>query len=70
MRGHVYRITGTYEMPYGLGCTLLGLNPWPYAGYFLHRRGKGTMSGWYFEPLKEADDEEFLALMRRVRQSS
>lgn len=48
--GHVYVINDTYEMPYGLGCTLVGMDPAPYRGYILHRRSKRNPEGtWYFQ---------------------
>jgi hypothetical protein len=50
--GRRYIVVDTYEMPYGLGCTLEGMDHAPYRGYFLHRRGKGKLSGWWF---KEVD---------------
>lgn len=30
--GHVYVVGETYEMPYGLGCTLVGMDAAPYRG--------------------------------------
>lgn len=47
-RGQIYRITGIYEMRYGLGCTLEGLDPRPYRGYFLFVKRQGQ---WYFRKL-------------------
>lgn len=44
LKGEHYTITSIYEMPYGLGCTLEGMNHAPYRGYFLYRDGE-----WYFE---------------------
>lgn len=57
--GKMYRITSIYEMAYGLGCTLAGLNPSPYKGYFLHvnKRRRGVASGWYFKPVEVATPE-------------
>ena len=51
--GAQYKVTGTYEMPYGLGCTLEGMNPWPYRGYILHKRSKKNPDGiWYFQEIE------------------
>lgn len=48
--GEQYKVIDTYEMPYGLGCTLEGMEPAPYRGYILHRRSKKNPDGvWYFE---------------------
>lgn len=56
---HVYRITSIYQMAYGLGCTLKGMNPQPYKGYLLNvTNPRARMSqGWYFELVEPADDE-------------
>lgn len=64
-----YRIAGVYEMPYGLGCTLEGMDPFPYKGYFLMRRvrtRKGTVERWYFAPVERADREFTKALRKLV----
>jgi hypothetical protein len=57
--GHYYRITSIYNMSYGLGCTLVGMNPAPYRGYFLYvKPGKlRAPAGWYFRPIEKADPE-------------
>lgn len=55
--GKTYRITSIYAMNYGLGCTLAGMDPRPYRGYFLHVRGKSGRAGWYFAKLDVADQE-------------
>jgi hypothetical protein len=52
--GNVYRITSVYQMRYGLGCTLRGMDPFPYRGYFLYVRS-GSKKGWYFERLAPAE---------------
>lgn len=54
--GHRYIVVDTYEMPYGLGCTLEGMDHFPYRGYYLHRRGKGKSSGWYFKEVDMAEE--------------
>lgn len=49
--GMVYRITGIYSMAYGAGCTLEGMDPRPYKGFFLyvdHPRSPNMKRGWYF----------------------
>ena len=53
-----YRVTSIYPMKYGLGCTLEGMDPSPYRGYFLrvNKRGRNVQGGWYFEKLEAADD--------------
>jgi hypothetical protein len=61
--GKMYRISSIYEMAYGLGCTLEGLDPRPYKGYFLHVN-KGKNAGWYFKPVEVADPE-FTATLRQ-----
>lgn len=51
-RGHIYRVERVYAAPYGHGVQLAGLDPSPYAGYFLRRKGRlGTKH--YFVPLEE-----------------
>lgn len=64
LRGQVHIVTSIYEMRYGLGCTLQGLDPSPYRGYFLfvNRKGQTVKKGWYFEKV-EAADEEFTATL-------
>ena len=55
--GGRYIVTGTYEMPYGLGCTLLGMDPSPYRGYILHKRSKKDPRGvWFFVEVDPAED--------------
>jgi hypothetical protein len=61
--GRTYRIASIYEMKYGLGCTLEGMDPSPYRGYFLWVRAgikmKATReltAGWYFELAPVKDD--------------
>lgn len=67
MAGKVYRVTGIYEMAYGLGCTLEGMDPRPYKGYFLLvRPGYGARSGWYFKKVERASDE-FIDMLHRMR---
>lgn len=61
--GKTYRVTSIYEMAYGLGCTLQGMDPRPYKGYFLHVN-KGKNAGWYFKPIEVAD-QDFAATLRR-----
>lgn len=60
-RGRIYRLASVYATWYGLGCTLVGLDPKPYAGYFL-LRGKEL----YFRKVEEAD-EDFVAQMRKFK---
>lgn len=67
--GKTYRVVETYEMKYGLGCTLAGMDPWPYRGYFLHVRGKSGRAGWYFAKLDVAD-QEFTEWLRNTLSSS
>lgn len=64
--GRAYRVLGTYDARYGLGCRLEGLDPHPYMGYFLFVAGKGRNSGWYFTKMEKADDEftDFMQLIR------
>jgi hypothetical protein len=65
--GGTYRILGIYQMRYGLGCRLAGMDPFPYKGYFLFVR-PGTRNiepGWYFEKLEKADDD-FTEFMRTI----
>jgi hypothetical protein len=38
-KGQLYRCTGVYTQWYGLGCTLEGLNPKPWKGFFLVAHG-------------------------------
>lgn len=68
--GRYYRITSIYKMSYGLGCTLAGMNPAPYKGYFLYVK-PGRLSvpaGWYFRPIEKAD-EDFTASLREFLES-
>lgn len=49
--GMVYRITGIYRMAYGAGCTLEGMDPRPYKGFFLYVDSLCVpiiKRGWYF----------------------
>lgn len=56
--GEVYTITSVYEAKYGLGCTLEGLDPYPFKGFFLAVRpgirmaGRPIPGGWYFQKLQ------------------
>ena len=53
--GEVYTVTGTYSADYGQGCTLEGLDPFPYAGYVLYATPFNSLyiaGGWYFEPVR------------------
>lgn len=70
LAGRTYRVTGIYEMPYGYGCTLDGMDPFPYQGYFLFRKGRkdgkfSKLAGWYFKPMEVAEEwfSEFLYRM-------
>lgn len=67
--GKVYRITSIYEMRYGLGCTLKGMDPFPYRGYFLWvRKGNRVITpGWYFDRLAPANAEFTEALYELLR---
>lgn len=69
--GKLYRITGIYEMRYGLGCTLQGMNPAPYRGYFLYVSPgimRGVHPGWYFKKVDVAD-QEFTVSLREYLES-
>ena len=66
LAGRTYRVTGIYEMRYGLGCTLAGMDPFPYKGYFLYVKGKGARGGWYFERLAPADSD-FTEMLRKIK---
>ena len=50
--GMLYICTGVYDEWYGLGCTIDGLSPKPYKGYFLNRFG--TV---YFKKVLPIEDE-------------
>lgn len=52
VKGKIYRITGMYEMKYGIGCTLEGMDPAPYRGYFFYVHRSGNE---YFERIHAAD---------------
>lgn len=68
VKGRRYMVLSTYEMRYGLGCTLVGLNPQPYLGYFLHvAHGPRNRLGWYFRevPPEELELEEAERSLRR-----
>lgn len=54
--GRRYIVVETYEMKYGLGCALEGMDPSPYLGYFLFIKGNGKRAGWYFKEIDIADD--------------
>jgi hypothetical protein len=63
--GHFYIVTSIYEEWYGLGCTLDGLNPKPYRGFFLV-----SMGVHYFkkvEPVQEEVELQVLAPSPLVR---
>jgi hypothetical protein len=67
--GRTYRVETIYNMRYGLGCTLSGMDPAPYRGYLLLvNPGMGSMrEGWYFKPVEVADSqwtEEFMTFLR------
>lgn len=66
--GGYYVITGIYKERYGLGCTLAGLDPRPYKGYFLHvsRSTFGQELGWYFEKLDTPFDLDTLIQTMRA----
>lgn len=67
--GKIYVITGIYHAKYGAGCTLAGLNPAPYAGYFLHvdkPLRRGVERGWYFRKV-EAADEAFTTMIKKIK---
>lgn len=61
--GEVYTITSIYEQFYGIGCTLEGMDPFPFKGYllFVDRPFALDMArGWYFrklEPLRIAPEK-------------
>jgi len=66
LAGRTYRVTSIYQMDYGLGCTLRGMEPWPYRGYFLYvAEGCGRLSGWYFSKVEPAD-AKFTEQMRAL----
>lgn len=50
IRGGIYVVERVYAAPYGHGVQLRGLNPAPYAGYFLRRVGKQGIRH-YFAPI-------------------
>lgn len=39
-KGSLYRVTSVYREWYGFGCTLEGLSPKPYKGFFLVNHGE------------------------------
>lgn len=69
--GKIYRITGVYLCRYGLGCTLEGLDPYPFRGFcfyvedtrFNRRHFKSV--GRFFEKVQKAD-KEFTEMLKRV----
>lgn len=69
--GRAYRVLGVYQMRYGLGCRLEGMDPWPYKGYFLYVHPRYVRSrmraepGWYFTRLEKAD-ADFTRQLREV----
>lgn len=71
MVGRVYRVKSIYEMDYGLGCTLHGMDPSPFKGYLLfvidgfQRRGFRPQAGWYFR--KATADPGFHELMDIIK---
>jgi hypothetical protein len=71
MVGRIYRIKSIYEMAYGLGCTLHGMDPSPFQGYLLFvidgykRRGFRPQAGWYFR--KAEADKEFTKWLTSIR---
>lgn len=59
-RGRIYRVERVYSAPYGHGVQLAGLDPSPYAGYFLRRKGRlGTKH--YFVPIDAGSISELVA---------
>ncbi len=63
IEGKTYRIKHVYPMPYGLGCEISGLNPWPYRGFLLYvspSRSKKWKNigpeGWFFAKVEKADE--------------
>lgn len=71
MIGRIYRIKSIYEMKYGLGCTLHGMDASPYKGYLLFvidgyaRAGFRPQPGWYFRKAKA--DPGFQELMDIIK---
>ena len=65
--GRIYKVRSIYEMRYGLGCTLYGMNPRPYKGYllFVLPESKFAKTGWYFR--KAEADDEFKQMMSEIR---
>lgn len=48
---------------------MAGLNPTPYAGYFLHvdkPLRRGVERGWYFRKV-EAADEAFTTMIKKIK---
>lgn len=71
-KGKTYRVKRVYPMPYGLGCEIEGLNPFPYRGFLLYvspsRASKWKKigpDGWFFEKVEKADDEFAQSIARR-----
>lgn len=49
-----YVVASVYSASYGTGCTLEGLNPFPYEGYVLWAAEENSLNvapGWYFTKL-------------------
>lgn len=46
--GNLYTVTSIYLAPYGVGCTLEGMDHEPYKGYFLFAFGK-----LHFQPVQK-----------------
>jgi len=59
--GEVYTVTSTYEMFYGTGCTLEGMDPFPFDGYLLNVEvpfACDMAPGWYFRRLEPVSIEK------------
>lgn len=69
-RGQLYRITEIYEMNYGLGCRLEGLDPYPYKGYFLCRRNKRGEEVWYFRHAEAEPEPEVKVTLKELLEQS
>lgn len=57
--GEQYVVLTTYPASYGIGCTLEGLNPFPYEGYVLYAEAENSLAvagGWYFVRLTKFGD--------------
>lgn len=68
VKGEVYRITGIYRMSYGLGCTLEGLDPSPYRGFFLVCRGELYFRKLVKDTQPATAEEGSLDILKKLRE--